>query len=548
MGPINYMGMYAPDNFAQDMAQGLQAGQMFAQRNLERDKAQAAAERERQYNADVNAAMSNPSRKAMQMLALKYPDKREAYKQVWDQEDEGQKKAVGELALQVSNAMESGQPEIAKQVLARRIEALENSGQDATQEKMFLSNIDEKPNVVRGQLLQWSTFIQDPKNYAENRGKLGQEARATELQPAAVKTANAGASEKQAEASAKAAGVIGQKAGALAGVKGVKPAQVESMFKALAAQGVIPKEELPTYLASIPTEPKALVEYLNTYKVGGMTPKDQMSYTTPDANTRANNATSRANNAASNATTIKVQEMIGERAEARGDVEPSLSDEAAGMMAEQMLAGDKTVLQNLGRGAQGAANIIKVRELVSQKAKARGWDGAKIAAVTADYSGQVAGLRTSGTISARIENAAAEAAELIPIALAASEKVSRSGLMPFGKAQIMFNTQTNDPDMAEFATANLGLATAYAGAMARGGKATVSDMEHAREILTTAKDHKAYVATVNMMKQEIKAAQRAPNVVREHLREQIGGQGGGHGGGHAAPANAPKVVNFGDLR
>jgi hypothetical protein len=79
------------------------------------------------------------------------------------------------------------------------------------------------------------------------------------------------------------------------------------------------------------------------------------------------------------------------------------------------------------------------------------------------------------------------------------------------------------------------LATAYASAMARGGKATVSDNEHARALLSTAKSQEAYEAIVGQMLQEIKAAQAAPQHVRENLRGQIGGSG------HSATPSAPPI-------
>jgi hypothetical protein len=215
--------------------------------------------------------------------------------------------------------------------------------------------------------------------------------------------------------------------------------------------------------------------------------------------------------------------------------EPSLNDATLDVLADQALRGDTSVYQNLGRGAQGAANLVALRTRVAQKAQGQGLTGGDLASINADYQGQKAGLRTSGTISARIENAASEAAELAPLAIQASRSVVRSGLLPFGKADVMFNTQTNDPAMSQFATANIGLATAYAGAMARGGKATVSDMQHAREILSTAKSQPAYEATVSQMQQEIAAAQRAPQNVRNNLRGQINGRGGSH--------DAPTVPN-----
>jgi hypothetical protein len=222
----------------------------------------------------------------------------------------------------------------------------------------------------------------------------------------------------------------------------------------------------------------------------------------------------------------------------------SLDADTLDMMAEQALRGDRSVFQNVGRGAQGSANLVALRQNMTRKAKALGLNGADLASITADYSGQQAGLRTSGNISARIENAAAEAAELAPLAIEASRNVARSGFLPFGKAQVMFDVKTNDPALNKFATANIGLATAYANAMARGQKATVSDMHEARDLLSTAKDQPAYEAIVSQMRMEISAAQRAPQRVRENLRGEISGRGGDHG---APDGGKPKVQAVGDL-
>jgi len=221
-----------------------------------------------------------------------------------------------------------------------------------------------------------------------------------------------------------------------------------------------------------------------------------------------------------------------------GGAEASLNDDTLDLMASQYLRGDKSVLQNLGRGAQGAANLVALRGRITNQAKAAGMSGGDIASVMSDYAGQTAAMRTAGNISARIENAAAEAEQLAPLAIEAGRQVARSGFLPFGRAQVMFNNQTNDPALNKFATANMGLATAYASAMARGNKPTVSDMEHSRELLTTAKSQEAYEAIVSQMQQEIAAAQRAPRSVRENLRGEISGKGGGHG---AAPAAAPAL-------
>lgn len=218
-----------------------------------------------------------------------------------------------------------------------------------------------------------------------------------------------------------------------------------------------------------------------------------------------------------------------------GGAEPSMDKDTIERLARQVLRGDRTGLANMGRGAQGAANLVAVQNAVTRVARDAGLSPEQITAASAELEGLRTGLRATGNISARVENAAEEAAQLAPLALAASKEVARSGLLPFGKAQIMFNTQTNDPALAKFATANMGLATAYASAMARGNKPTVSDNEHARELLSTAQDQRSYEAKVGQMMQEIEAAKRAPRAVRDALGGEISGKGG-HGKAPAAPS------------
>ena len=48
--------------------------------------------------------------------------------------------------------------------------------------------------------------------------------------------------------------------------------------------------------------------------------------------------------------------------------QPTLSDEEKRSMAEQYLAGDKSVLQNLGRGVQGSSNLVALRGEIAKQA------------------------------------------------------------------------------------------------------------------------------------------------------------------------------------
>lgn len=248
---------------------------------------------------------------------------------------------------------------------------------------------------------------------------------------------------------------------------------------------------------------------------------------------------------ANRANALAVQDKITERVNSGSDdTEANISPSRMAFMVDQALKGDSSVYQNLGRGKQGAANLLALRGAVADEATKRGLTGADLAAINADYQGQKAGLRSASQISAKVENAGAEADQLAPLAIEAGRQVARSGFLPFGRAQIMFDNQTNDPAINKFATANIGLATAYAGAMARGGKATVTDNEHARELLSTAKSQEAYEAIVNQMQQEIAAAKRAPKQVRDNLRNDISGRGHGPTVPNpvAPPAGAPAAA------
>lgn len=227
--------------------------------------------------------------------------------------------------------------------------------------------------------------------------------------------------------------------------------------------------------------------------------------------------------------------------------EANLPPETLQMMAAQYRAGDTSVLQNLGRGAQGAANIVALRNEIAKQTTAAGQGGTDLAAKNAEYFGTKAGQRTAGTRIANVEMAADEASSLIPLAQAASDKVVRSGFLPFGKGQIMFDNQTNDPNLRQFAAANNALVNVYSRAISPSGTPTVSDKEHAREMLNTAYDQKSYNAVLQQMQMEINAARSAPKAVRQAFNNEVTGK---ESHAPAAPANSvaqPRAVTLQDI-
>lgn len=195
--------------------------------------------------------------------------------------------------------------------------------------------------------------------------------------------------------------------------------------------------------------------------------------------------------------------QINQAKDAAPSPEAGLGQDDLKTLAEQYRAGDTSVFTNLGRGRQGAANIIALRKEIGKQTREAGLTGADIAATNAEYFGTKAGQRTVGTRTANVELATNEATQLLPLAREASAEVARSGLLPFGKAQIMFDNQTNDPKLRQFAAANNSLINVYARAISPSGVPTVADKEHAREMLSTAMDNKSYNAVLDQMQREL---------------------------------------------
>ena len=277
---------------------------------------------------------------------------------------------------------------------------------------------------------------------------------------------------------------------------------------------VLDKNGTPKFLNGV--SPQAKLRELN---LGGTTQLvDDNTITPGQVFARTQTPDSLASNA------ISRERLNFDKSQAEGNQDAAMDPLAIRMTAQQYLAGDAGALQNFGRGAQGAKNLNAVRLEVSKQANAAGLNGADIAAKMAEFAGLKAGQRTAGTRSANIEIAASEAAQLAPLALEASAKVARSGFLPFGKAQVMFDANTNDPNLRQFAMANNALVNAFGQVMSRGGTATVSDKEHARELLMTAYDQPSYAAAVEQMNKEITAARKAPGEVRRDLSNATSGR------------------------
>lgn len=197
-------------------------------------------------------------------------------------------------------------------------------------------------------------------------------------------------------------------------------------------------------------------------------------------------------------------------------------DDTRVAMAQQYLAGDKSVLTNLGRGAQGAENILALRQEIQKQAKLTGLDAAGIANKMAEFSGQMASQRTLGNRIANIELAVTEAQQMMPLALKASEAVDRTRFPTLNRILLAGEKGVGDENVVRLGVATNSLINIYARAISPTGVPTVHDKEHARELLSAAWAKGQYKAGVDQLGLEMAAAQRSPDIVKNRMRELYG--------------------------
>lgn len=218
----------------------------------------------------------------------------------------------------------------------------------------------------------------------------------------------------------------------------------------------------------------------------------------------------------------------------QGDPNAALDKDTLKFMAENYWAGDKSVKQNMGRGVQGSKNMVAFWKEVQEEGKAQGKSAADLAAAQAQYAGETAGARTAGTKAANVELAAAEAQKTMGIAKELSDKLPRTGFVPANRAIQAWQTNTGDPQVIAFGAALNTVVNAYARAISPSGTPTVSDKEHARQMLSTANTKAQFDSVINVMNQEMAAARKAPREVMEAQRERMTGRG-------EKPAAAPAI-------
>lgn len=186
-------------------------------------------------------------------------------------------------------------------------------------------------------------------------------------------------------------------------------------------------------------------------------------------------------------------------------------------MVERRLAGDKSVLQNIGRGIQGAANVQAFNNRLAEVMQERGISGADLAKIDQQYVGGTSYQRATGNQAARIETASNEVSKLIPQALETSRSLPRGKWVPVNTIIQQYQKGSSDPAYNDFALANFSLLNAYTRAMNPQGVPRIQDRleAHAIGLLSMATDQKAYEVQVNRLWKEVQASKQAVSETRQ---------------------------------
>ena len=140
-----------------------------------------------------------------------------------------------------------------------------------------------------------------------------------------------------------------------------------------------------------------------------------------------------------------------------------------------------------------------------------------------DLTGQKSQARAVGTRAAAVELAAGEAREMMPILQEASENFKRTGWMPLNRVWHAYSTNTGSVEARQLGAALNSFVNVYARAVSPTGQATVSDKDHARELLSTADSHEQLLGLLKILDREMVAAQNSPRNVRAAQRAEMTG-------------------------
>lgn len=218
---------------AQQIADAQMARQLAAQKQLDTARAEAIA---------------NPSAANFGKLFLLAPQEHEAIKSAWQTKDaDSQKTDLADLSS-VRGYLRAGKPDLARNVIQRRIDADKKVGQDTTDDEEFLGLIDEDPEGAAGHTDYMIAASIGPEKWDAAFGKIDDGRRADTKLPGEVTKTVSEATLNQANAAKTLTetGEIAPNAQAERELKSAQVANYQSAIDERAARLALDRDTLET--------------------------------------------------------------------------------------------------------------------------------------------------------------------------------------------------------------------------------------------------------------------------------------------------------------
>lgn len=205
-----------------------------------------------------------------------------------------------------------------------------------------------------------------------------------------------------------------------------------------------------------------------------------------------------------------------------GQARLSVPEGQPGALSEPQKAGIKQMIELYGQKQTGKSAIAQDRQQYINEYKAA-HEGAEptsdqITQWEAERSGVKAEASAIGRRVGGLAIAVQEAHDTVPNVLAAAQKSAGHGIASWNKLENRWNVEKGDPDYAYYVQQLNSLINIYGRVISGGGKGTVSDLEHAREMLNPNMPLSAAQGALKGFSKEIDIAEKAPEKVRARMR------------------------------
>lgn len=164
---------------------------------------------------------------------------------------------------------------------------------------------------------------------------------------------------------------------------------------------------------------------------------------------------------------------------------------------------------NMGRGVQGSAEALRIRERAAELEQEAGGNTADWPGRWQTFSTGAAGKRVLATRAVNLQLAENEASSLIPRVREASAKISRTQYPTLNSLILAAEKGSGDPNVIKYGLAVSSLIPVYARVLKPTGQITEGDTHRATEILDKAWSQGQIDAALDQMEVELSSAKQA---------------------------------------